>query len=244
MLALLQENSISFTFFEALLSLGVCKSPEDFCNLEHSGRDPPIVSPSWTCQIHHTSLPWRWHFCCLQAKHEHRRSLSRPRVSVSGVRTPSAQPIIIPIRGPACSLFLELIKFFCPTVLVLWGSSLKFLLCPFPKGCLSQLKSWGWGRLCYKRAWKLLLPTTFLGWRRRNYPPLWGQKYRFFSVNDHIYTSNMFFTLLKQNLISGEFLWLSSILFLIRDPFFLPAILHCQPRALTSVPIQTGVRSP
>lgn len=98
----LLENPNSVTFWEALLSLGLCKSPPK-----------PVLRPSHQQPAldHCPSLPWRWYLCCLGAKLEHRKSLPRPEISVPGIRIPSAQPTIIPIRGPTSSTFLSVLRF-------------------------------------------------------------------------------------------------------------------------------------
>lgn len=170
--AWLQENSISVMFSEALLSLRLCKSPWDLCNLEHSGRDPPISRPPWTVPAY---LEGGISASLEPCVREHRRFLSRPGASVPSVRTLSAQPTVVPIRGPACSTFLELIKFLCPILPILRGSSPKFLLSSLPtKSYLSQpLKPHplsdnstlvlGVGRYWFKGAWQRLLLPTFLG---------------------------------------------------------------------------------
>lgn len=186
------------------------KIVQKLLRLEHSGRGLPILA--------HTGLA---RFIILGYLEGGISDAFEQTVSTGGpcpgqeLGCPSAQPITIPIRGPACSTFLELLDFLCPKVSILWGRSLKFLLCPLPIGCLSQplvphilsdnptpviqgnsiIR-----RLCWKRAWKLLLLTTFLGWRRRNYAPLWEQRYRLI-CKCHIYRSDISFTVFKQSLI-------------------------------------------
>lgn len=106
-------------------------SPENFAKVlrnlyspDHSRRDPPTISPPWTCW---PSIPAylegsisvalepslsTGHLCPGQCR----------GISLPGVRTPSAQPTAMPIRGPASSAFLEPIKFFYPTLPILWES--------------------------------------------------------------------------------------------------------------------------
>lgn len=77
-----------------------------------------------------------WWTCLLQAPCVHRRSL--PRSLWAWGQNYLCSATVTSIRGPACSTSPEFIEFLCPTLLVLWGSSLKFPLSPNHDGCLSQ----------------------------------------------------------------------------------------------------------
>lgn len=157
-------------------------------SLNHPRRDPLTTSPPWTCW---STIPayveggisialepnlCTGHLCPGWVAVA---VVAGAEFSVPGVRTPSSQLTAMPIRGPANSSFLEPIKFFHPTLPILWGSPPLFLLCPLPtKSCFCQplephplsdnptlvtQRSSGPGGSGLRGTWKLLLLATFLG---------------------------------------------------------------------------------